>query len=263
MASLTAVNHHSLRISTDLHMHYVQAEPPSGVHVRGVLLCVHGFPDTWYGWRKQIAALAAAGFRVIVPDQRGYGETHFGARARPAPADFRQELACSDMVALLDALCIPRVILLGHDWGGTLVWNMAMQYPDRIIAVAAVCTPFFPVNPTKNPWIGMQSKPGRFDYQMWFQTDSAEAELDADPYYTMKCAIRGSGAVDQDPIRSYDPELLKTPPTVKAQLAVARSAAMPVPAPAVCVCVRQWPRRTHSCRLYCLVSVYHAEVVSR
>jgi pimeloyl-ACP methyl ester carboxylesterase len=143
--------------------------------------CVHGFPDTWFGWRHQIRALATAGYHVIVPDQRGYGETHFPARLRPPSSHFRQELACADMAALLDALCIQRVILLGHDWGGTLVWNMAMKYPDRVAAVAAVCTPFFPVNPAKNPWAAMQAKPGRFDYQLWFQTDSAEAELNAGP----------------------------------------------------------------------------------
>src|SRR3974390_2988693 len=83
----------------------------------------HGCPELAYSWRHQLPALAAAGYRAIAPDQRGYGLT-----ARPENiADYDMDHLTGDLVGLLDALEIQRAIFVGHDWGGLVVWNM----PDR------------------------------------------------------------------------------------------------------------------------------------
>lgn len=195
-------------------MHFVHLAPSS--QAKGTVLCVHGFPDSWFGFRHQIRALASKGWHVIVPDQRGYGET---SAPLVDEARYCQEELCGDMCALLDALGLASVVLLGHDWGGTLVWNMAQQFPDRVRAVASVCTPFFPNNPAKNPWESMRKNPGRFDYQVWFQSAAAEAELSADSYYAVKCTIRGTGADDvKSFLEAADPSLVAQAPTVKGGL---------------------------------------------
>ena len=104
-----------------------------------VVLC-HGFPELAYSWRRQIPALAAAGFRVIAPDQRGYG----GSDA-PAPVEaYDLEHLTGDLVALLDALGLERAVFAGHDWGGFVAWAMPVLHPDRTAGVIGVNTPYIP-----------------------------------------------------------------------------------------------------------------------
>ncbi|RKP11797.1 Alpha/Beta hydrolase protein, partial [Piptocephalis cylindrospora] len=106
-----------------------------------ILLC-HGFPDLWYGWRYIIPLLVKAGYKVIVPDLPGYGQTE-------QPKELENLTfahICEDLNALLDRLDIPTVTLLGHDWGGMVVWRMVNRYPKRIKAVISLCTPYTPAN---------------------------------------------------------------------------------------------------------------------
>ncbi|CAJ1367810.1 unnamed protein product [Effrenium voratum] len=180
--------HSRLLLSSGLQMHVVQL--PAVGEARGTVLCLHGFPDTWFGWRHQMPAFSQRGWHVVVPDLRGYGETEV---PKESPAQYQMKELCEDLLGLLEALLLRRVVVLGHDWGGSLAWTFALQFPQRVTAVGAVCTPFFPNNPAKNPWHSMREKPGRFDYQMWFQNAEAEAELSEDPEYTVKCIIRGTG----------------------------------------------------------------------
>src|SRR5512135_2201942 len=91
-----------------------------------VVLC-HGFPESWYSWRHQLPALAEAGFHVVAPDMRGYGQTD-------RPEDIAQYTLLhlvGDMVGLLDALDEPTAVIVGHDWGAPVAWNAAMMRPDR------------------------------------------------------------------------------------------------------------------------------------
>ena len=104
-----------------------------------VVLC-HGFPEIGYSWRHQLPALAAAGFRAIAPDQRGYGGTD-----RPAAvADYDIHHLTGDLVGLLDALGIERAVFVGHDWGGIVVWHMPLLHPTRSAGVIGVNTPYLP-----------------------------------------------------------------------------------------------------------------------
>ena len=103
-----------------------------------VVLC-HGFPELAYSWRHQVPALAAAGFRAIAPDQRGYGDTD-----RPETLEtFDMEHLAADLVGLLDALGIEKAVFAGHDWGGIIAWQMPLLHPDRVAGVIGVNTPAF------------------------------------------------------------------------------------------------------------------------
>jgi len=104
-----------------------------------VLFC-HGFPDTSYTWRRQMKAVALAGYRAIAPDMRGYGRS-----SAPADAALYTPLqTAGDLVGLLDALKIPSAVLVGHDWGATHVWNASLMRPDRFKAVFCLSVPYVP-----------------------------------------------------------------------------------------------------------------------
>ncbi|XP_038055444.1 bifunctional epoxide hydrolase 2-like isoform X2 [Patiria miniata] len=171
-------------------LHYVEmGEGPA------VILC-HGFPESWYSWRKQIPALALAGYRVIVPDQRGFGHSSSPADVK----DYTHEHFCKDIKSIMDSLSIPRFTIVGHDWGGFVAWKTAIRFPSRIRAVAGVNTPYFPPNPKVNPFDKIREDPGMFDYQLYFQEPGvAEAELEKDLEKTFKFFFRGSSKQDYYP----------------------------------------------------------------
>jgi pimeloyl-ACP methyl ester carboxylesterase len=105
-----------------------------------VVLFCHGFPDTSYTWRRLMKAVAAAGFRAIAPDMRGYGRS-----SAPADASLYTPLhTAGDLVGLLDALKIPTAVLVGHDWGAAHAWNAALFRPDRFTAVCGLSVPYSP-----------------------------------------------------------------------------------------------------------------------
>jgi len=105
----------------------------------GVLFC-HGFPDTSYTWRRQMEAVASAGFRAIAPDMRGYGRSS----APEDPAVYTPLHTAGDLVGLLDALDVPSAVIVGHDWGATHAWNAALMRPDRFKAVLCLSVPYVP-----------------------------------------------------------------------------------------------------------------------
>uniref|UniRef100_A0A3B5LBW5 AB hydrolase-1 domain-containing protein n=1 Tax=Xiphophorus couchianus TaxID=32473 RepID=A0A3B5LBW5_9TELE len=116
------VSHGYVTLRPGVRTHYVEmgSGPP-------VLLC-HGFPESWYSWRYQIPALAAAGFRVLALDMKGYGES----TAPPGghTHKYNPETQCD--LSFWSSKSIPQVTLVGHDWGGALVWTMARYFPERI-----------------------------------------------------------------------------------------------------------------------------------
>jgi pimeloyl-ACP methyl ester carboxylesterase len=104
------------------------------------LILAHGFPELAYSWRYQMPALADAGYRVIVPDQRGYGRTD-----KPEPVEaYDMQHLCGDLAGLLDALDLEKAVFIGHDWGGPVVWNMPLLYPERVAGVVGLSVPFSP-----------------------------------------------------------------------------------------------------------------------
>ncbi|XP_042658967.1 bifunctional epoxide hydrolase 2 isoform X2 [Tyto alba] len=115
------VTHGYVPIRPGVQLHFVEMG-----HGPVVCLC-HGFPESWLSWRYQIPALADAGFRVIALEMKGYGES----TAPPDVKEYSQEQICKDLAVFLDKLGIPQSVLVGHDWGGAVVWNMALFYPER------------------------------------------------------------------------------------------------------------------------------------
>lgn len=104
------------------------------------VVLLHGFPGLAFTWRQQIPALAAAGYRVVVPDLRGYGQSD----APQAVEDYDIAHLTGDLVGLLDALEIEKAVFVGHDWGGLLAWQMPLLHERRVAGVIAVNTPFIP-----------------------------------------------------------------------------------------------------------------------
>lgn len=141
-----------------------------------VVLC-HGFPELAYSWRHQIAALVEAGFRVIAPDQRGYG-----ASERPeAIAEYDIHHLTGDLIGILDALGIDRAVFAGHDWGGLVVWMMPLLHPERTAGVIGVNTPYLPRAPVPPTQLLRALVGGRDEamYMLWFQPPGqAEAVID-------------------------------------------------------------------------------------
>ncbi|XP_076579452.1 bifunctional epoxide hydrolase 2 [Chaetodon auriga] len=185
------VSHGYVTIRPGVRTHYV--EMGSGP---AVLLC-HGFPESWYSWRYQIPAVAAAGFRVLALDMKGYGES----TAPPDIEEYSQEQLCKDLITFLDKMSIPQVTLVGHDWGGFLVWTLAQYHPERVRAVASLNTPLFPADPSAPPAEKLKAIP-IFDYQLYFQKPgAAEAELEEDLERTFSIMFFSSAeAVKRPPI---------------------------------------------------------------
>jgi pimeloyl-ACP methyl ester carboxylesterase len=154
-----------------------------------VVLC-HGFPESWYSWRHQLAALAAAGFHAVAPDMRGYGQSD-----RPDAIDKYTLLhLVGDMVGIVDALGAGQAVIAGHDWGAPVAWHAALLRPDRFRAVVGLSVPFRrqpPVAPTSL----MPRRDDAMFYQLYFQSPGvAEAELQRDARETIvKLLYYGSG----------------------------------------------------------------------
>jgi epoxide hydrolase 4 len=105
-------------------LHVVLAGPENGQPV----ILLHGFPELWYGWRKQIPVLADAGYRVIVPDQRGY---NLSDKPRGVKS-YRMDMLVADILGLINKLGYQKVNLAGHDWGAAVAWEVAIRYPERL-----------------------------------------------------------------------------------------------------------------------------------
>jgi pimeloyl-ACP methyl ester carboxylesterase len=145
-----------------------------------VVLC-HRFPELAFSWRHQVPALTDAGFRVAVPDLRGYG-----ASSAPAELEAYDVVSlCGDLCGLLDALDQEQAAFVGHDWGAWLAWQLAVLHPERVGAVAALSVPFVPRAPAR-PLAIMRQNLGEDFYIAWFQRPGvADAALARDVRRTL------------------------------------------------------------------------------
>lgn len=145
-----------------------------------VLLC-HGFPETWYSWRHQISLIAEAGFHVVAPDLRGYGDTE-------QPKDISQYTLLhlvGDMVGLLNVLNTEKAVIVGNDWGATLAWHAALLRPDRFRGVIALTVPMMDQSPVPPTTIFPQTDDELF-YTLYFQAPGvAEKEFERDIHFTI------------------------------------------------------------------------------
>ncbi len=179
---------------------YYQAGPHRGVPV---VFC-HGFPELAFSWRHQLKALGEAGRWAIAPDQRGYGLS-----SRPGPVEAYDIVHLTgDLVRLLDHLGIEKAVFCGHDWGGIVVWQMALRHPDRTAGVIGVNTPFNRRSPA-DPIEIMRKRLGEEMYIVHFQKPGeADAALAADVAKSMGFFLRrpALGAAAEPPSAGFATE---------------------------------------------------------
>lgn len=159
----------------------------NGIRVRAAMqgegplvVMVHGFPESWYSWRHQMAPLAAAGFSVCAIDVRGYG----GSDKPHAAEAYSMANMTADVAGVIDALSpeAPAVVI-GHDWGAPIAWHTAVLHPGKVRGVAGLSVPYYalPPAPLSHIFKAMFTDQGKFFYMAYFQQEGvAEAEFEAD-----------------------------------------------------------------------------------
>lgn len=116
-----------------VNLHVVQAGPVDGP----LVILLHGFPEFWYGWRRQITALATGGFCVWAPDQRGYNRSD-----KPQGLDaYRIDALAADVLGLIDAAGRKQAHIVGHDWGAAVTWRVANRHPQRVATASILNVP--------------------------------------------------------------------------------------------------------------------------
>lgn len=151
----------------------VQGEGP-------LVVMVHGFPESWYSWRHQMAPIAAAGFTACAIDVRGYG----GSDKPQAIEAYAMKEIAADVAGVIEALSPGKpAVLIGHDWGAPIVWHTAVLHPDKVRAVAGLSVPWFGLPPLSLDALikAMYIDQGKFFYQAYFKDEGvAEAAFEAD-----------------------------------------------------------------------------------
>jgi len=165
----------------------VDAGPEDGP----VVVLAHGFPELAFSWRHQIPALATAGYRVLAPDQRGYG----GSSCPDDVAAYGITELTGDLVGLIDAVGAERAAIVGHDWGATVAWSVPLFHPERVAAVAGLSVPPVPRPQTPPTHAYRRIFGDNFFYVLYFQQPGpADAEMAADPRKAMLRMLGGMRA---------------------------------------------------------------------
>ncbi|MFI0914510.1 alpha/beta fold hydrolase [Streptomyces abikoensis] len=153
-----------------------------------LVLLLHGFPESWYSWRHQFGPLAEAGYRVVAPDQRGYGRSE-----QPEAIDAYSIFHLTgDVIALIHALGEESAVVVGHDWGAPVAWHTALFRPDVVRGVVGLSVPPVPRGPVP-PLTALGSVLGDGFYQIYFQEPGrADAELAADPTAVFRRLLVGA-----------------------------------------------------------------------
>ena len=207
-----------------------------------VVLLLHGFPDSHRVWRNQVAPLVRAGYRVVAPDLRGFGD----APILPAVSDYTIGKVLGDVTGLLDVLDIKQARVVGHDWGAVVAWYLAAFYPDRVerLMVMSVGAPW-------NPEFNSITQREKSWYSLYFQFEGvAEARFQQNDFAFFHALSRNEGDVDAA-IAHF-----KQPGTLTAGLNWYRANSKPsmpppdgTPAPATpkvhCDVVGVWSERDH------------------
>src|SRR4051794_27533645 len=158
-------------------LHVAEAGPADGP----VVVLLHGFPELGFSWRHQIGTLSAAGYRLVVPDLRGFGLSDV-----PEPVEaYAIDRLAADVVALIDAAGARQAVVVGHDWGADIAWKTAWMHPERVAAVGGVSVPFAP-RASGPPLEIMRAQLGEDFYIVWFQREGEpEAALERDVRRTL------------------------------------------------------------------------------
>ncbi|KAK7264658.1 hypothetical protein RJT34_32268 [Clitoria ternatea] len=158
--NMEGVKHRTLSVN-GINMHI--AEKGEGP----LILFIHGFPDLWYSWRHQIAALASLGYRCVAPDLRGFGNTDVPA----SPTAYTSLHVVGDLIELINAIADDeeKVFVVGHDWGALMAWYLSLYRPDRIRALVNLSVVFTPRHPQRKPLDTLRAVYGNDYYICRFQ----------------------------------------------------------------------------------------------
>ncbi|RDB19886.1 Bifunctional epoxide hydrolase 2 [Hypsizygus marmoreus] len=169
-------NHRTETLSTGRTYHFVDQLPDSyDPKQTPTLLCVHGFPDLWYGWRYQIGPWVRKGCRVVVPDMLGYGGTD-----KPADAsEYSTKKLCVDLAALLDLLGVRQAVVVGHDWGAYTAGRFALWYPKRLLALVIMSVPYTPPSRIYIPVEDVAKLAPNLGYQADFANPATTTDIEA------------------------------------------------------------------------------------
>ncbi len=194
-----------------------------------VVFC-HGFPELAYSWRNQVGPAVEAGFRAILPSQRGYE----GTDAPADPLTYSCKNLVHDLTGMLDALDVEEAVFVGHDWGGMPAWYSAVYAPERVRGCASLCTPYFTWESDKDMIETYDEVRGPNHYMRTFQEPGVgEKILGDDVEATFRAMLRGRGytraqfdaapkAIQEVPAGVFvgDPQLFGEPIVSEAELAV-------------------------------------------
>ena len=183
---MSEITHRTIQ-TNGINMHIAEAgEGP-------LVLLIHGWPESWYSWRHQLPALAAAGYHAVAPDVRGYGQTD-----KPQPIEaYSMKQMTADYLGLLDALGEQTAVIVGHDWGAPMAWNSAALYPDRYRAVVGMSVPHLGRSPMPPTQLFKTVFGDNWFYILYFQEPGvAEAEFEADVPRTMRTILAGVAGFD-------------------------------------------------------------------
>jgi pimeloyl-ACP methyl ester carboxylesterase len=162
-----------------------------------LLIFCHGWPELSLSWRHQLPAMAALGFRCVAPDMRGYGRSSTYTRYE----DFSQELIVADMLELLAALGRDKAVWIGHDWGSSVVWNVASHHPEKTVGVASLCVPYIAAGNNIENRLALVDRTvypadlypvGQWDYHLFYveNFDKARADFEANIRNAVKAMFR-------------------------------------------------------------------------
>ncbi|TFK25957.1 alpha/beta-hydrolase [Coprinopsis marcescibilis] len=167
-------NHRTELLSTGRTYHFVDQLPQGYDHKRHpTLICIHGFPDLWYGWRYQIGPWTHRGCRVVVPDMLGYGGT-----SKPnEPEEYTTKKLCADLAALLDLLGVYRAVVIGHDWGSYTAGRFALWHPERLLGLIMLSVPYTPPSKQYLPLTEVVKRAPNLGYQLYFEQLRSSEEI--------------------------------------------------------------------------------------
>ena len=194
-----------------------------------LVILLHGFPEFWYGWRRQILPLAQAGYRVLVPDQRGY---HISDKPRKL-REYKLDKLAGDVRGLIDDADRDTAVVVGHDWGGLVAWRAAMQFPERVEKLVVLNAS----HPTAFRHALLHSRQQRRNsrYMLGFQVPGLpEAALSRDRFARLRRTLERSsrpGTFSDDDFERYV-EAWSGPGALTGMLAWYRALRFPLSSPA-------------------------------
>ncbi len=183
---MSAITHRTVK-TNGINLHIAEAgEGP-------LVLLLHGWPESWYSWRHQLPALAAAGYHAVAPDVRGYGQSD-----KPQAIEaYSMKNMLADYIGLLDLLDAKTAVVVGHDWGAPMAWNSAALHPDRYRAVVGMSVPHLGRGPMPPTQLLKAAFGENWFYILYFQDPGvAEAEFEADIPKTMRTILAGVAGFD-------------------------------------------------------------------